>query len=160
MLCSSCFLVSLIAVVLYCLWSSYSALPGNIFITAMATCLGWQKARESLHSCGSVLDRLELHWEVKSRGPWAVDESMQEQDTPKYLWPWISLHQSIWGYAAAPQACFSGDCRPKISPHWRRQHTYQALVAVDKATLQQVHLKASLSMHEVMAGLPQGICHG
>jgi len=32
---SSCFLFSLLAVVLYCL-SSYSAVPGNILITAMA----------------------------------------------------------------------------------------------------------------------------
>ena len=43
----------------------------------------------------AVLDGLEAQCELRSKGLSPVDESTQEQDTPKCLWPWTSPCQSM-----------------------------------------------------------------
>lgn len=53
--------------------------------------------------CIAVLDMLELQWELKLKGLWPVEESIQEQDDPKYLWPWPSPQQNI------SQSIYGGD---------------------------------------------------
>lgn len=49
-----------------CFLSPHSAMPGNVLITA-TMCLGWQVAR-ALQLFTAVLDRLEFHYELESKG--------------------------------------------------------------------------------------------
>lgn len=98
---AACCSVVLLIIWLCCAWEQFDNSKGNVSglsgIAAVSI---------------AVLDRLEPQWELKLKGLWPVDESIQEQDTLKHLWPWPSPQQNT------SQSIYGGDYGRDCGPCW------------------------------------------